>query len=93
MSAVTVTIATAPVDEKCKDIMRRMLAAGFSRADTVYVTASGRDLHIDDLRYLLRHGVLDMNNVVPSVLHSCALAGPRGPDTGQMAFSLNVDLA
>lgn len=73
--------------------MRRMLTAGFSRADMVYVTASSPDLHIDDLRYLLRHGVLDMNDMVPSVLHSFALAGPRGPDAGQMAFSLNVDLA
>lgn len=95
MSAVivAVTVATAPVDAKCKSIMRKLLTADFVRANTDYVTTSSSDLDIDDLRYLLRHGILNMNNVNTSVLHSCMVGGSRGPGSGQIAFSLNVDLA
>jgi hypothetical protein len=93
MSAVTVTVATAPVDAKCKSIMRKLLTAGFARANTDYVTASSSDLDVDDFHYLLRHGVLDMNNGNMLVLHSCMVGGSRGIGSGQIAFSLNVDLA
>ena len=88
-----VAVAEAPVDETCRNVMRKLVSLGCAAADTPYWLEPFQVAEAD-LRHLLTHGKIarpDAPQPVP-VLHSVAIER-KGADVGKITFTLAVNLA
>lgn len=90
----TLKVDTAPLDATCKGILRKMVSAGFNKANEIY-TPDSRVISESDLAYLMRHGGVSMSNGTTSffsgVLQSYAKQ-KFGRDAGKLVFTLRLNL-
>ena len=87
-----VTVADAPVDEACRRVMHRLVAAGCVAADVPY-SVEPFQVAETELRYLLNYGEVYEagTSLVMPVLRSVAVE-KHGADIGKISFVLAVNL-
>lgn len=92
-TVLEVAVADAPVDEACRRIMGKLVAAGCVMADVPY-SVEPFQVTETDLRYLLHHGEVyePGTSLVVPVLRSVSVE-KKGADVGKLTFVLSVNLA
>lgn len=89
-----VDIEFAPLDDSCKEILRKMVASGFNKAGVLYI-AEPPDFSQEEFALLLRTGHMKWDTpggrVSGAVLSSYETRS-SGPYAGKIAFRLSVNL-
>lgn len=87
-----VAVAEAPVDEACRRVMQRLVAAGCVAADVPY-SVEPFQVAETELRYLLHYGEVYEagTSLVMPVLRSVGVE-KQGADVGKITFILAVNL-
>lgn len=94
MTTNTLVIETSRVDDLCKQVMRKLVYAGFNQAGINYEIQAS-DISVNEFSYLQKNGAVQNSNgqeIMPkSVVRRFSFAR-GGPEVGKIGFMLNFDL-
>jgi hypothetical protein len=88
-SATTFDSTSTRLDARCKEILARLKAAGFDKANTVY-TLSQQDFPASEMKHLQEYAVAPFGTMPPALIAMIAVDPRENPDV--VSIRLNFDI-